>query len=132
MTMGPEHIGPGPAIQERFAGQFGANMTGGYRGSRREPAPPAESDLPPASNGAGPSLDPLPSLDGLAEPTFPPPGWLDQAEGTLADHPLLRGLLLELPPKGTVPPPGWLDRWFEAARSILELLYVQESPPRTR
>jgi hypothetical protein len=31
-----------------------------------------------------------------------------------------------------VPPPGWLDRWFEAARSILELLYVQESPPRTR
>jgi hypothetical protein len=25
-----------------------------------------------------------------------------------------------------VPPPGWLDRWFEAARSILELLYLQQ------
>ena len=44
---------------------------------------------------------------------------------SLIDHPLLRGLLLELPPKGSVPPPGWLDRWFEATRSILELLYVQ-------
>jgi hypothetical protein len=45
----------------------------------------------------------------------------------MADHPLLRGLLLELPARGTMPPSDWLDRWFEAARSILELLYVQES-----
>jgi hypothetical protein len=48
----------------------------------------------------------------------------------MADHPLLRGLLLELPPRGTMPAPGWLDRWFEAARSILELLYVQEAAKR--
>jgi hypothetical protein len=55
-------------------------------------------------------------------------GWLDDSPtGTLADHPLLRGLLLELPPKGTMPQPGWLDRWFDAARSILELLYVQNA-----
>ena len=47
-----------------------------------------------------------------------------------ADHPLLRGLLLELPPKGTVPAADWLDRWFDAARSILELLYMQESHRR--
>jgi hypothetical protein len=127
MTMGPEHIGPGPATQERFASSFGAVNTA-YRGSRREAGPPpAEAEFPPAHNGVE-----LPSLEGLAEPTFPPAGWLDQAEGTLADHPLLRGLLLELPPKGTMPPPGWLDRWFEAARSILELLYVQDSPPRPR
>ena len=67
-------------------------------------------------------------LDSLAEPVFPPVGWMDDSPtGTLADHPLLRGLLLELPPKGTVPAPGWLDRWFEAARSILELLYVQSA-----
>ena len=49
---------------------------------------------------------------------------------SIADHPLLRGLLLELPPRGTMPAPGWLDRWFEAARSILELLYVQEAAKR--
>ncbi|BFU48064.1 hypothetical protein KRMM14A1004_63010 [Krasilnikovia sp. MM14-A1004] len=46
---------------------------------------------------------------------------------SMADHPLLRGLLLELPARGTMPPSDWLDRWFEAARSILELLYVQEA-----
>lgn len=143
MTMGPEHIGPGPATQERFAGpsgelasrtrNYGGEFGTGYRGARREAGLPAEPEPPPTHNGAGLALEtPLPSLEGLAEPTFPPAGWLDQAEGTLADHPLLRGLLLELPPKGTVPPPGWLDRWFEAARSILELLYVQESPPRPR
>lgn len=70
----------------------------------------------------------LPSLDmgGLSEPVFPPTGWLDASSGSLADHPLLRGLLLELPPKGAAPAPGWLDRWFEATRAILELLYVQD------
>jgi len=46
---------------------------------------------------------------------------------SMADHPLLRGLLLELPARGTMPSSDWLDRWFEAARSILELLYVQEA-----
>jgi hypothetical protein len=28
-----------------------------------------------------------------------------------------------------MPPAEWLDRWFEAARSILELLYVQHGSP---
>ena len=68
-------------------------------------------------------------MDGLTEPVFEPQSWLEvhvEESGSLADHPLLRGLLLELPPKGAVPPPGWLDRWFEAARCILELLYAQE------
>jgi hypothetical protein len=45
----------------------------------------------------------------------------------MVDHPLLRGLLLELPPKGAMPTQDWLDRWFEAARSILELLYAQHA-----
>ncbi|BCB85886.1 hypothetical protein Psuf_031990 [Phytohabitans suffuscus] len=81
-----------------------------------------EPDLPPHGRGANGGLD----LSGLTEPVFPPATWLETPSGTLADHPLLRGLLLELPPKGTVPPPGWLDRWFEAARSILELLYLQQ------
>lgn len=70
----------------------------------------------------------LPSLDleAPAEPVFSPDSWLAAESPSLADHPLLRGLLLELPPKGTIPPPGWLDRWFEATRSILELLYVND------
>jgi len=45
---------------------------------------------------------------------------------SVADHPLLQGLLSELPPKGTPLPAGWLDRWFDAARSIMELLYATE------
>lgn len=85
-----------------------------------------------SSNGATP-MDPpkvkprLPSLDleEPVEPVYPDSEWLTPGPSSLADHPLLRGLLLELPPRGTVPPPGWLDRWFEATRSILELLYVK-------
>ncbi|GAA1029348.1 hypothetical protein GCM10009557_17540 [Virgisporangium ochraceum] len=49
--------------------------------------------------------------------------WLESAGKDVVDHPLLRGLLLELPPKGSTMQVQWLDRWFEAARSILELLY---------
>ncbi|MEV0132232.1 hypothetical protein AB0H83_27685 [Dactylosporangium sp. NPDC050688] len=71
-------------------------------------------------------------LSPLTEPMFGRSGvlqdsWLDGPSGSMADHPLLRGLLLELPPKGTMPQQEWLDRWFEAARSILELIYSQEA-----
>lgn len=77
----------------------------------------------------------------LTEPTLPEPdpvdadlsfrepasisadSWLDTPGKGVVDHPLLRGLLLELPPKGATLQVQWLDRWFEAARSILELLY---------
>lgn len=71
----------------------------------------------------------LPSLDPAApaEPVFSRDQWLgERANGSVADHPLLQGLLLELPPKGVRPPAEWLDRWFEATRSILELLYGPE------
>ena len=91
--------------------------------SGREASAPETTD-PPLSL---PSLDPNP----LIEPSFPPAGWPMEPPESLADHPLLRGLLMELPPKGSVPSPDWLDRWFEATRSILELLYVQgASRPR--
>jgi hypothetical protein len=113
---------------------------------------PSRTPIEPAS-----ALDratKLPSLDmqGLSEPVFPPGGWIDSTSTpspspsspspsspspsspalpssaqSMADHPLLRGLLLELPARGTMPASDWLDRWFEAARSILELLYVQEA-----
>ena len=151
MTMGSENLSNGSATaQDRFSGGVSA-----YRQSRREAALAAEngdgelmsrrdgSSLPTRSPGMSgnisTSLEPtsaldraakLPSLDlpGLTEPVFSSTGWGESSpQQTMADHPLLRGLLLELPARGTLPASDWLDRWFEAARSILELLYVQEA-----
>jgi hypothetical protein len=150
MKNSPDVLGNGSGNDERFAGQLGyrgaqrrdslglpeQNHDSGL-GSRNGSAPPLDEmatmptmlEPPPVS---APSMS-LTDLDSLSEPVFPPVGWLDDSPtGTLADHPLLRGLLLELPPKGTMPGPGWLDRWFDAARSILELLYVQNSDGRQR
>ncbi|MDI5939107.1 hypothetical protein QLR68_13245, partial [Micromonospora sp. DH15] len=118
---------------------------GKYRGARRDTVLTevvstdseigSRDDGPTALDQAVPPLS-LPSLDPnpLTEPSFPPSGWSagPSATDSLVDHPLLRGLLLELPPKGSVPPPGWLDRWFEATRAILELLYVQGGAGRSR
>lgn len=146
MTIGSENLSNGSATaQDRFSGGVSA-----YRQTRRETALTGEhsdgdlvtrrdgAPLPTRSPGLTQSgLEPtsaldraakLPSLDlqGLTEPVFS--GWGDASPSTsMADHPLLRGLLLELPARGTIPNSDWLDRWFEAARSILELLYVQEA-----
>jgi hypothetical protein len=137
MTMqnGPDTLSNGSVTgDDRFAGQLD------YRGVGRREAgglstltgTAERSGDEPGSLGS--VMDsPIPSqptmslneLDKLAEPVFPPAGWMDMPSGTLADHPLLRGLLLELPPKGVMPSAAWLDRWFEATRSILELLYIQ-------
>ncbi|HEX6682841.1 MAG TPA: hypothetical protein VF062_08600 [Candidatus Limnocylindrales bacterium] len=71
-------------------------------------------------------LEPVPSLvlDGFEEPpSFDSAKWLDGQGSTLVDHPLMRGLLLELPPKGSQPSPEWMNRWFEAARAVLDLIY---------
>jgi hypothetical protein len=150
MTIGSDNLSNGSATaQDRFSGGVSA-----YRQTRREAALAAEhsdgelisrrdnSSLPTRSPGMSGSvsqaLEPtsaldraakLPSLDmhGLTEPVFSPQGWSDSGSQSMADHPLLRGLLLELPARGTMPASDWLDRWFEAARSILELLYVQEA-----
>ncbi|GAA2651146.1 hypothetical protein [Paractinoplanes durhamensis] len=149
MTIGSENLSNGNGTaQDRFSGGVSA-----YRQNRRESPLTSESGdtelmsragnsgLPTRSPGRSHSIEPtsaldraakLPSLDlqGLTEPVFPSSGWPDSSSGgsqSMADHPLLRGLLLELPARGTLPPSDWLDRWFEAARSILELLYVQEA-----
>jgi hypothetical protein len=136
MTIGSENLGNGPATaQDRFSGGVTA-----YRQSRRETAQAAENDdapLPTRLPGQAKGIEPtgildrapkLPSLDlpGLTEPVFD--GWGESIRSaSMADHPLLRGLLQELPARGTMPESDWLDRWFEATRSILELLYVQEA-----
>ena len=146
MTIGSENLSNGSATaQDRFSGGVSA-----YRQNRREAGLAGEpgetelmsragsSGLPTRSPGRSHSIEPtsaldraakLPSLDlhGLAEPVFPSSGWPDSGSQSMADHPLLRGLLMELPVRGQLPPSDWLDRWFEAARSILELLYVQEA-----
>lgn len=95
----------------------GASPLPGYQPTANGPAEKMSTALP------GPTSVTL-GFDNLSEPVFPPAAWLE--ETGLADHPLLRGLLLELPPKGSAPSPEWLNRWFEAARAILELLYVAE------
>jgi hypothetical protein len=131
MTIGQDNLGNGTAAQERFAGPYRKTRRDG--GLTAEPPAQAAPDGAPRNGlsagqdaaGERPAL-----LNGLTEPVFPPAGWdapIDPAGLPIADHPLLRGLLLELPPKGSVPAPGWLDRWFEAARSILELLYLQDT-----
>jgi hypothetical protein len=149
MTIGSENLSNGSATaQDRFSGGVSA-----YRQTRRESAlahengdgelmsrPISSSGLPTRSPGRSHSIEPtspldraasLPSLDmqDLTEPVFSG-AWSDTSTAgsqSMADHPLLRGLLMELPVRGALPPSEWLDRWFEAARSILELLYVQEA-----
>jgi hypothetical protein len=146
MTTGPENYSNGSAsADDRFASQLS-----GYRPMR------AESAVLPAANGEdlsrrngsvsridranGPIETPNPIASSLRTPElvepeldesiFSPDRWKDGPSESLADHPLLRGLLLELPPKGSMPTQEWLDRWFEAARSILELLYAQNAGRR--
>lgn len=54
------------------------------------------------------------------------------ADPAIAEHPLVRGLMLELPERDTRLPDGWLDHWLEAARAVLELLYSQRPTGRRR
>jgi hypothetical protein len=121
MTRGAKDAGSATSAgQARFAGQVG------YEGGHGDVQTETGIDV---RDGGEPETQFRPSLadlDALAEPVFPA-DWLTGPPSSLADHPLLRGLLLELPPKGTAPPADYLDRWFDAARSILELLYVQGS-----
>jgi hypothetical protein len=90
-----------------------------------------DAAAPIGSSIAAPKLSDaaMRNLNELTEPVFSPEPWLDQPASSLVDHPLLRGLLMELPPKGTLPAPEYLDRWFEAARSILDLLYTMNARP---
>src|SRR4030095_1346748 len=86
--------------------------------SRRDSAPlPTRSPgLSPLSRRREPAGAParaakLRSLDlqGLPEPVFGSSGWSEAGgSASMADHPLLRGLLMELPARGTMPASDWL------------------------
>jgi hypothetical protein len=79
----------------------------------------APTGLAPTSTAA--SLPPVP-----AALTSPEHDWFrERAGGSPADHPLMRGLLLELPPRGAALDPAWLDQWMEAARATLGLIYAR-------
>lgn len=79
----------------------------------------------PRPDQGGGLLEPVPSLvlEAIEKPTFDSAKWLDGPADSLVDHPLMRGLLLELPPKGDQPSPEWMNRWFEATRAVLDLIY---------
>jgi hypothetical protein len=150
-TDGPRGSGPlngGPLNGSSRAGSLaGSPLTGGPLGLGNPLSiGPLDSGTDDFGSRNGAHLgSPLhienPIASTLTEPTLPEPdpvdadlsfrdsaplsadSWLDSPGKGVVDHPLLRGLLLELPPKGATLQVQWLDRWFEAARSILELLY---------
>jgi hypothetical protein len=140
---GPDVLGNnGNAPDDRFAGQSSTYRSNQRRDGLGLPEQSGESDRknpPPLDDMTSmpTMLEPPPvaaptisinDLDSLSEPVFASSSWLDDSPtGTMADHPLLRGLLMELPSKGSVPDEDWLDRWFDAARSILDLLYAQHA-----
>jgi hypothetical protein len=150
VNIGPENFGNGSSkTDDRFSGQLGSYRPGGRRDgigdgplddlSPRNGSPLDRASMPldmtppklPESSLVA-DLGPMTGTGSLGsspltEPIFGRDSWLDTPTSSMADHPLLRGLLLELPPKGTMPQQEWLDRWFEAARSILELIYSQEA-----
>ena len=152
MSIGPENFGNGSTkTEDRFAAQLSGYRPAARRDSSEvlplgaggeELAPrngavptidriagPLDSSSPIAASMTAPKLaEPqLDELGSLSESVFHSDAWLDGPGGSMVDHPLLRGLLLELPAKGAMPTQDWLDRWFEAARSILELLYAQHA-----
>ncbi|GGK34951.1 hypothetical protein GCM10010124_29530 [Pilimelia terevasa] len=111
--------GPGRASngRARVPGQAGAEVV-------------ADGEADNGGETAAMTPNPLPELDlsRLSDRARDLAGRPAGQAPDIADHPLLRGLLRELPPRGTPLPPGWLERWFAATRSVLELIYAE--PPR--
>jgi len=105
------------------------------------PAPPDRAEQPryeaapyEAPRSEGPRSEPA-SAEGPAprsrrhaagQPQSPDE-LLSQVPSSMAEHPLLLGLLAELPPPHAAPPPAYLDQWLEATRAVLELLYARAS-----
>jgi len=97
---------------------------------RRHPRTPPR---PPVSAAA--TLPPVPTIP--APPPIPPASstdydWFRPQVGSPAEHPLVRGLMLELPPRTEPLDKAWLDQWLEAARAALELIYSRTDGPSPR
>jgi len=80
--------------------------------------------LPPV-----PTLPPPPPIPAA---TSTEPDWFRPQAGSPAEHPLVRGLMLELPPRSGPLDKAWLDQWLEAARATLELIYARTDGPGAR
>jgi hypothetical protein len=137
--------GAGPTTEPRFAGLLSRAVRRDGPGEIPMQAPPGVHNGSPVVGTHTMSPDPLgapastydalalpsleaqlagePTVGGSLVPVHQAGAWMETADRPLSDHPLLRSLLDELPPKGTTPPAEWMDRWFEATRSVLDLLY---------
>jgi hypothetical protein len=142
MTM-PEQGLAQPAPADTFSpqltpSQLSVGQLPGYQSRADTPHPGGSGGAPRlteraerAQLSADPLLEsnravlPARGLDSFSDSNFGPASWLDGPIESMVDHPLLRGLLLELPPRGTQPSPEWMNRWFEAARSVLDLIYLR-------
>ena len=151
MNNGPDNFGNGSSkTDDRFSGQLGSYRPGGRRDvigdgpidelSPRNGSPLDRASLPLDNSPIAASLTPpkLPEsslvadLGPLTEPMFGRAGvlqdsWLDGPTPIDGRPPAAAGAAAGAAAEGTMPQQEWLDRWFEAARSILELIYSQEA-----
>ncbi|HSV65678.1 MAG TPA: hypothetical protein VLJ59_07205 [Mycobacteriales bacterium] len=111
------------------------------------PAAPASSVPAHATQPAGPPPSPPPAHSPAPMPAGAAVGaamsgaasaqtsrrvehdWFRPQIGSPAEHPLMQGLLLELPPRAAVLDKTWLEQWLEAARATLELIYARSDGP---
>jgi hypothetical protein len=149
MTMSEHGLAQGPAVEPPYSPPLTVGQLPGFQrgeapspngatnaaSALREPAvlrespalrEPVRAQLP-GDTMVDPVRPPLADLDldSYPESSFGSGSWLDGPMESLVDHPILRGLLLELPPKGSQPSAEWLNRWFEAARAVLDLIYLR-------
>lgn len=158
MTIESESLSNGVGKSERLGGKYrgarrettvseqvGSGISaGGPAETGSQMRPVSELDTPATTSLGGADLTELRLVGGtdrrsarstvefpeLGESVTPMGGRPAPFGDRLIDHPLLRGLLLELPPRGAAPAAEWLDRWFEATRAILELFYAQPADSR--
>ena len=112
------------AHKDDMSAEERANRASAERMRARAPQRPAVS--------AAATLPPVPAIP------VPPPipaatstdhDWFRPQVGSPAEHPLVRGLMLELPPRTGSLDKAWLDQWLEAARAALELIYARADGP---
>jgi hypothetical protein len=111
------------APKEDLSAEERTNRNNAERMRARAPQRPAVS--------AAATLPPVPTIP--APPPIPVAtsehDWFRPQAGSPAEHPLMRGLMLELPPRNGTLDKAWLDQWLEAARAALELIYARSDGP---